>query len=230
MIRLLLVEDEEPVREMLKFALADEDFEILEAADASEGFTALKNERPDLILLDWMLPGMSGIDFARRLRRDAASRGIPIILLTARAEENDKVQGLQNADDYITKPFSPRELKARIQAVLRRSTSSEDDGGVLQSDALCIDSAAHTVTAQGEMVAMGPTEFRLLHFFMSHPDRVYSREQLLDNVWGRNVYVEERTVDVHIRRLRKTLEPWGYDRCVQTVRAVGYRFAARMHS
>lgn len=229
MIKLLLVEDEEPVREMLKFALADEDFEIFEAADASEGFTALRDGRPDLILLDWMLPGMNGIDFARRLRRDAASRGIPIILLTARAEEDDKVQGLQNADDYITKPFSPRELKARIHAVLRRSASAED-GGILQVDALCLDASAHTVTAEGEIIAMGPTEFRLLHFFMSHPDRVYSREQLLDNVWGRNVYVEERTVDVHIRRLRKALEPWGYDDCVQTVRAVGYRFAARSRS
>lgn len=225
--KLLLVEDEAPVREMLKFALADEDYEIIEAADASEGFSLLKGARPDLILLDWMLPGMNGIDFARRLKRDAASRGIPIILLTARAEEDDKVKGLQDADDYITKPFSTRELKARIQAVLRRSGSAEVRD-VIQVDSLCLDAVAHAVTVAGEPLPMGPTEFRLLHFFMSHPERVYSREQLLDNVWGQNVYVEERTVDVHIRRLRKALEPHGYDRHVQTVRAVGYRFSARV--
>ncbi len=227
MTKLLLVEDETAVREMLKFALADEDYEIIEAADASEGFARLKGERPDLILLDWMLPGMNGIDFARRLKRDAASSGIPIILLTARAEEDDKVKGLQDADDYITKPFSTRELKARIQAVLRR-TGAVEARDVIQVDALCLDTVAHMVTVEGEALAMGPTEFRLLHFFMSHPERVYSREQLLDNVWGQNVYVEERTVDVHIRRLRKVLEPYGYDRNVQTVRAVGYRFSAQV--
>ena len=228
MTKLLLVEDEAPVREMLKFALADEDYEILEAGDASEGFAMLKGERPDLILLDWMLPGMNGVDFARRLKRDAASRGIPIILLTARAQEDDKVKGLQDADDYITKPFSTRELKARIQAVLRRSVTADDAGGPIQVDALCLDPVAHSVTVGDKAVAMGPTEFRLLRFFMSHPERVYSREQLLDNVWGRNVYVEERTVDVHIRRLRKALAPHGYDRNVQTVRSVGYRFSARV--
>lgn len=226
MIKLLLVEDEAPVRDMLKFALADEDYEILEAADASEGFSILRQERPDLILLDWMLPGMNGIDFARRLRRDAASRGIPIILVTARAEEDDKIQGLENADDYVTKPFSTRELKARIEAVLRRAAPETD--GVLQVGTLSLDPTAHAVKAGGESVSMGPTEFRLLRFFMSHPERVYTREQLLDNVWGQNVYVEERTVDVHIRRLRKALSPHGYDRNVQTVRSVGYRFSARI--
>jgi two-component system phosphate regulon response regulator PhoB len=213
---------------MLKFALADEDYEILEAADASEGFSILRDQRPDLILLDWMLPGMNGIDFARRLRRDAANRGIPIILLTARAEEDDKVQGLESADDYVTKPFSTRELKARIEAVRRRVAVEPD--GMLQVGSLTLDPVAHVVSVGGAPVAMGPTEFRLLHFFMSHPERVYSREQLLDNVWGQNVYVEERTVDVHIRRLRKALSLHGYDRNVQTVRAVGYRFSARAES
>lgn len=226
MTKLLLVEDEGPVRDMLKFALSDDGYEILEAADASEGIAILKTQRPDLILLDWMLPGMSGVDFARRLKRDAANRDIPVILLTARSEEEDKVRGLQDADDYVTKPFSTRELKARIQAVLRRGTSDQNND-LLQMDALCLDPVAHKVTAHGELLAMGPTEFRLLHFFMSNPERVYSREQLLDNVWGQNVYVEERTVDVHIRRLRKALTPHGYDRNIQTVRSVGYRFSSR---
>lgn len=223
MIRILLVEDEAPVRDMLKFALADDGYEIIEAADASEGFNILRDRRPDLILLDWMLPGMNGIDFARRLRRDAASRGIPIILLTARAEEDDKVQGLESADDYVTKPFSTRELKARIEAVRRRVAVEPD--GMLQVGSLTLDPVAHVVSVGGAPVAMGPTEFRLLHFFMSHPERVYSREQLLDNVWGQNVYVEERTVDVHIRRLRKALEPFALEGLVQTVRGAGYRFS-----
>jgi two-component system phosphate regulon response regulator PhoB len=227
MTKLLLVEDERPVRDMLKFALAEDAYDIVEAADASEGLAILKDQRPDLILLDWMLPGMSGVDFARRLRRDAASRDIPIILLTARSGEDDKVRGLQEADDYITKPFSTRELRARIRAVLRRLQPG-DSQDVLQAGALSLDPVAHRVAAGGDAVALGPTEFRLLHFFMAHPERVYSREQLLDNVWGRNVYVEERTVDVHIRRLRKALEPHGLDRNVQTVRAVGYRFSLRV--
>jgi two-component system phosphate regulon response regulator PhoB len=226
MTKLLLVEDERPVREMLKFALADDAYEILEAADASEGFALLKGNHPDLIVLDWMLPGMSGVDFARRVRRDAANRDIPIILLTARSQEDDKVRGLQDADDYITKPFSTRELRARIQAVLRRALPAEPSD-FIQVGTLIMDTVAHLVTANGEPIALGPTEFRLLNFFMSHPERVYSREQLLDHVWGQNVYVEERTVDVHIRRLRKALEPHGYDRNVQTVRSVGYRFSTR---
>lgn len=225
--RLLLVEDEGPVREMLKFALSDEEYEILEAGDASEALATLKYQRPDLILLDWMLPGMSGIELARRLKRDAANRDIPLILLTARSEEDDKVKGLQDADDYITKPFSTRELKARIQAVLRR-TGADIASDVLQVDGLCLDPVAHKVTVNGEMLSMGPTEFRLLRYFMTNPERVFSREQLLNNVWGQNVYVEERTVDVHIRRLRKALTPHGFDRNIQTVRAVGYRFSSRV--
>jgi len=225
--KLLLVEDEAPVREMLKFALADEDFEILEAADAGEGFTIMQGQRPDLILLDWMLPGMSGMEFARRLKKDAANRNIPIIMLTARAEEDDKIKGLQEADDYITKPFSTRELKARIRAVLRRVAAGGPQG-LTQVGGLCLDPVGHKVTAQGEVLDLGPTEFRLLHFFMTHPARVYTREQLLNNVWGPNVYVEERTVDVHIRRLRKALAASGHDRHVQTVRTVGYRFSSQV--
>jgi two-component system phosphate regulon response regulator PhoB len=225
--KLLLVEDEAPVREMLKFALADEDFEILEAADAGEGFTLMQGERPDLILLDWMLPGMSGVEFARRVKKDAANRDIPIIMLTARAEEDDKVKGLQEADDYITKPFSTRELKARILAVLRRVTPGGQQD-MIQVNGLCLDPVGHKVTVQGELLDMGPTEFRLLHFFMTHPERVYTREQLLNNVWGQNVYVEERTVDVHIRRLRKALAVSRHDRHVQTVRTVGYRFSTQV--
>jgi two-component system phosphate regulon response regulator PhoB len=227
MPKLLLVEDEAPVREMLKFALADEDFEILEAADASEGFTLMQGQRPDLILLDWMLPGMSGVEFARRLKKDAANRDIPIIMLTARAEEDDKVKGLQEADDYITKPFSTRELKARIQAVLRRVAPGGQQE-LIQVGGLCLDPIGHKVTVQGDVLDLGPTEFRLLHFFMTHPERVYTREQLLNNVWGQNVYVEERTVDVHIRRLRKALAGSGHDRHVQTVRTVGYRFSTQV--
>jgi two-component system phosphate regulon response regulator PhoB len=225
--KLLLVEDEAPVREMLKFALADEDFEILEAADAGEGFTLMQGERPDLILLDWMLPGMSGVEFARRVKKDAANRDIPIIMLTARAEEDDKVKGLQEADDYIIKPFSTRELKARILAVLRRAAPGGQQD-LIQVNGLCLDPVGHKVTVQGELLDVGPTEFRLLHFFMAHPERVYTREQLLNNVWGQNVYVEERTVDVHIRRLRKALAVSEHDRHVQTVRTVGYRFSTQV--
>lgn len=212
---------------MLRFALSDEDYEILEARDGAEGFSAIGRDRPDLILLDWMLPGMSGIEFARRVKKDTANRDIPIIMLTARAEEDDKVKGLrEGADDYITKPFSTRELKARIDAVMRRAGPSTQD--TVQVGGLRLDPIGHQVTADGELIEMGPTEFRLLSFFMRHADRVYSRGQLLDNVWGRNVYVEERTVDVHIRRLRKALAAYGYDKQIQTVRTVGYRFSTQV--
>lgn len=228
--RILLVEDEAPVREMLKFALGDADYEVIEAADASNALALLRKYLPDLILLDWMLPGMSGIEFIRYLRRDASFRRIPVIMLTARGEEEDKVQGLQEgADDYLSKPFSTRELRARIQAVLRRIAPSGDEA-LLQTDDLCLDSAAHKVTIAGAEVSLGPTEFRLLHFFMKNPERVFSREQLLDNVWGCNVYVEERTVDVHIRRLRKVLAVFSRQHYIQTVRTVGYRFSVRAAS
>jgi two-component system phosphate regulon response regulator PhoB len=185
----------------------------------------ISEELPDLILLDWMLPGISGIDLARRLKRDDYTKDVPIIMLTARGEEDDKIGGLEaGADDYVTKPFSPRELVARIRAVLRRASPEEGDQPLV-AEGLTLDPASHRVSAGEKAVDMGPTEFRLLNFFMSHPDRVYSRSQLLDRVWGRNAYVEERTVDVHILRLRKALGPYGYDRFVQTVRGAGYRFS-----
>jgi two-component system phosphate regulon response regulator PhoB len=177
--------------------------------------------------MDWMLPGISGLDLTRRLRRDPSLREIPIIMLTARGEETSKVAGLEaGVDDYVTKPFSPRELMARIKAVLRRTHGSMDQQVMIGED-LKLDLAQHRVSANGQSVEMGPTEFRLLHFFMTHSERVYSRGQLLDQVWGPSVYIEERTVDVHIRRLRKALEPTGHDRLVQTVRGVGYRFSTQ---
>ncbi|HXH03712.1 MAG TPA: phosphate regulon transcriptional regulator PhoB [Candidatus Competibacteraceae bacterium] len=226
--RILVVEDEQPIREMISFALGSVGFAVEEAADSRQAQTAIANHRPDLILLDWMLPGVSGIDYARRLKKDELTREIPIIMLTARAEEEDKIQGLDSgADDYITKPFSPRELVARIKAVLRRGGPG-GEGEVLEASGLKLDTASHRVTSGTATIEIGPTEYRLLEFFMSHPERVYSRSQLLDRVWGSNVYVEERTVDVHIRRLRKALEPYGHDVLIQTVRGAGYRFSTRL--
>ena len=225
--RILLVEDEPAIREMVVMALSRAGFEVVEAADAGEAEARLADRLPDLVLLDWMLPGTSGVDLARRLRREAYTRDLPIIMLTARTEEDDRVRGLEvGADDYVTKPFSTRELTARIKAVLRRYRA-EDEAGAIEADGLRLDTASHRVTAGGEPVAMGPTEFRLLEFLMSHPERVYTRAQLLDYVWGRTAVVEERTVDVHIRRLRKVLAEHGYDRLIQTVRGTGYRFSAR---
>ena len=190
-------------------------------------FASIGDRRPDLILVDWMLPDMSGLELVRQLRRDSHTRDIPIVMLTARAEEADKVAGLESgADDYLTKPFSARELIARIQAVLRRSAPAGQAERV-EVEGLTLDQAGHRVLAGDKSVSLGPTEYRLLAFLMTHPDRVYSRSQLLDRVWGGNVYVEERTVDVHIRRLRKALEDSGYDRFVQTVRGAGYRFSAQ---
>ncbi len=227
MTRILVVEDEQPIREMVRFALEKAGFDVQEAGDAEAALLALAARLPDLVLLDWMLPGMSGIELARRLRREEVTAQLPVILLTARADENDRVHGLDvGADDYVTKPFSPRELVARINAVLRRVQGAGGEG-VVEIGGLRLDSASHRVEAGGEPLALAPTEFRLLRFFMTHPDRVYSREQLLDHVWGRSVFVEERTVDVHIRRLRKALSAAGCDRLVQTVRGAGYRFSAR---
>lgn len=227
---ILIVEDEPAIRDMLAYALRKGDYAPLLAADAREAQERIAERVPDLILLDWMLPGTSGLELARRWRRDALIRDIPIIMLTARGEENDRVGGLEaGVDDYVVKPFSARELLARIRAVLRRSRDDDDDGSV-QVGALRIDGAAHRVFADldgsSHPIQMGPTEYRLLHFFMTHAERVYSRTQLLDHVWGGSVYVEERTVDVHIRRLRKTLEPHQLDGMVQTVRGAGYRFSA----
>ncbi len=210
------------------FALAGAGYDVREAADAREAQARIAERLPDLILLDWMLPGISGIDFARRLKRDELTRDLPVIMLTARAEEEDKVQGLESgSDDYITKPFSPRELVARIRAVMRRGGPGAEDE-ILRANSLSLDLASHRVSAGEALLDIGPTEYRLLEFFMSHPERVYSRSQLLDRVWGSNVYVEERTVDVHIRRLRKVLEPHGHDALIQTVRGAGYRFSTRV--
>ncbi len=225
---ILIVEDEQPIREMVVFALSDAGFEVREAADARQAQASIAGRLPDLILLDWMLPGLSGIDFARRLKREELTREVPIIMLTARAEEEDKVQGLESgSDDYMTKPFSPRELVARTRAVLRRGGPAAENE-LLRANGLSLDLASHRVNAGAALLEMGPTEYRLLEFFMSHPERVYSRSQLLDRVWGSNVYVEERTVDVHIRRLRKVLEPHGHDALIQTVRGAGYRFSTRV--
>ncbi|VAW78851.1 Phosphate regulon transcriptional regulatory protein PhoB (SphR) [hydrothermal vent metagenome] len=227
MKRILVVEDEPAIREMLGFSLTKAGFRFEEAADAEQALLAIAANPPDLVLLDWMLPGMSGVDFARRLRAEELTAALPIILLTARAEENDRVRGLEvGADDYVTKPFSPRELIARIQAVLRRSGSERDKTPIV-FEGLSLNPAEHRVEVRGEDIGLAPTEFRLLSFFMHHPERVYSREQLLDRVWGRGIYVEERTVDVHVRRLRKALSAQGYDRFIQTVRGAGYRFSGK---
>ncbi|PWV62477.1 phosphate regulon transcriptional regulator PhoB [Plasticicumulans acidivorans] len=226
--RILVVEDEQPIREMVSFALGNAGYATAEAADARAAQAMIADRLPDLILLDWMLPGTSGIEFARRLKKDELTREVPIIMLTARAEEEDKIHGLESgADDYVTKPFSPRELVARIKAVLRRGGPQAGEEA-LEANGLKLDPVSHRVTADDVDVDIGPTEYRLLEFFMSHPERVYSRSQLLDRVWGSNVYVEERTVDVHIRRLRKALEPTLHDALIQTVRGTGYRFSTRV--
>lgn len=223
--RILIVEDEVAIRDMVAFALRKGDFEPVHAGDALEAQVAIADRLPDLILLDWMLPGTSGIELARRWRKEEMTREVPIIMLTARGEENDRIYGLDSGvDDYVVKPFSARELLARIRAVMRRSRDDDPDGS-LAIGGLRIDGAAHRVYAGDTQVAIGPTEYRLLHFFMTHADRVYSRTQLLDHVWGGNVYLEERTIDVHIRRLRKALEPHGLEWLVQTVHGSGYRFS-----
>ena len=225
--QILVVEDERPIREMIAFGLRRAGFEVREAADARSGRAEVANKLPDLLLVDWMLPDTSGLEFTRALKRDRETREVPIIMLTARAEEGDKVAGLEGgADDYITKPFSPRELLARINAVLRRTTPVEGTERV-DIEGLVLDQSSQRVSSGERTVALGPTEYRMLAFFMTHPERVYTREQLLDRVWSGNVYVEERTIDVHIRRLRKALEEFGYDRLIQTVRGSGYRFSSR---
>lgn len=221
----LVIEDEDAIRDMIVFNLRRAGFDTREAADSGAARRAIADRVPDLVLLDWMLPDVSGLELARALKRDAQTRDIPIIMLTARTDEDDKVRGLDSgADDYITKPFSSRELIARINAVLRRA-HPEGDEERLEAGRLVLNVTSHRVTAAGEEVSLGPTEFRLLRFLMARPERVFSRSQLLDRVWGGNVYVEERTVDVHIRRLRKALEPSGTDGYVQTVRGAGYRFS-----
>ncbi len=222
---ILIVDDEAPIREMIMVALEMAGYHCLEAENCTEAHGIIVDQRPDLILLDWMLPGGSGIEFARRLKRDELTADIPVIMLTAKCEEDNKIQGLETADDYITKPFSPRELVARLKAVLRRAgTADQNDPIVVEG--VTMDPVSHRVTIDGNPSDMGPTEYRLLQFFMTHQERAYTRGQLLDHVWGGNVYVEERTVDVHIRRLRKALGS-EYERLVQTVRGTGYRFSTR---
>lgn len=224
---ILIVEDERPIREMISFGLKRAGFEVVEAENCQAAREMIVNRRPDLALIDWMLPDMSGLELTRALKRDRDTRDLPIIMLTARAEEGDKVAGLEGgADDYVTKPFSPRELLARINAVLRRAAPN-GHGERIEVAGLSLDPGSHRVLAGRHTIPLGPTEYRMLEFFMTHPERVYTREQLLDRVWGGNVYVEERTIDVHIRRLRKALEDFGYDRLIQTVRGTGYRFSAQ---
>jgi two-component system, OmpR family, phosphate regulon response regulator PhoB len=222
----LIVDDEASIREMIAVALEMADYNYLEAADAREAHSLIVDKQPDLILLDWMLPGTSGVELARRLKKEEATAEIPIIMLTAKVEEDNKIQGLEvGADDYITKPFSPRELVARLKAVLRRATPAGVESPI-EVDGLTLDPVGHRVTTTTGALNIGPTEYRLLQFFMTHQERVYTRSQLLDQVWGGNVYVEERTVDVHIRRLRKALGGQ-YDHLIQTVRGTGYRFSTR---
>jgi two-component system phosphate regulon response regulator PhoB len=225
---ILIVEDERPIREMIAFGLKRAGFEVREAEDSRSARSALADRRPDLMLVDWMLPDTSGLELTRAIKRERETRDLPIIMLTARAAEADKIAGLDGgADDYLTKPFSPRELVARVNALLRRSGGPEA-GEALKLGKLSVDRAGHRVSAAGTPVVVGPSEYRLLEFFMLHPDRVYSREQLLDRVWGGNVYVEERTIDVHIRRLRKALEVHDCDQYIQTVRGAGYRCSERL--
>ncbi len=222
---ILVVEDEPAIQELIAYNLRQAGHQPLCADTAEQALRLVANALPDLVLLDWMLPGASGIEVARRLRGDKRTRAIPIIMLTARSEEQDKLLGLESgADDYITKPFSPRELNARIKAVLRRRAPQMTDD-VVEIGGLRVDPAGHRVTGNGENIDLGPTEFRLLHFLLTHPERVHSRAQLLDNVWGDHVFVEERTVDVHIRRLRKALEAGHLDQMIQTVRGTGYRLS-----
>lgn len=225
--KILIVEDDLAIRDMLCFSLRHAGFDCEPAVDGEQGLDWLAKNKPDIILLDWMLPGIDGIEFIRRLRSNEFIADIPVIMLTAKGGSDDMVKGLGvGADDYINKPFSPPELVARIKALLRRTRSAElSENQKLEFGSLELDTQSHRVTVDGQRIDLGPTEFRLLHFFMKTPERAYSRGQLLDQVWGDTVYIEERTVDVHIRRLRKALEPSGQDNLVQTVRGVGYRFS-----
>ena len=231
--KILIVDDEDAIRDMIKVALELAGFECIEAASAVKAMPLIIDERPNLILLDWMMPEVSGIELLRRLRRDEITKEIPVILLTAKAEEQNTVQALDSgADDYMTKPFRPRELTARIKSLLRR-TEGKSSKILLAVKGLSLDPVGHTVLVNEQMVNIGPTEFKLLKFFMSHQDRVYTRGQLLDQVWGANIYIEERTVDVHIRRLRKVLMSFDSDNFklgdyIQTVRGTGYRFSATL--
>ena len=224
---ILIVEDESPILELLALNISQAGYNPLRAISAEHAEKLINEALPDIILLDWMLPGMSGIDFAKKLRSNALTKTIPIIMLTARSDELDKVKGLEiGADDYITKPFSPRELNARIKAVLRRK-APELTEDILKINGLELNPVSHRVTGNNKPLEMGPTEFRLLHFFMSNPERVYSRSQLLDKVWGSQIFIEDRTVDVHIRRLRNILAQSQHENLIQTVRGSGYRLSTK---
>ena len=224
---ILIIEDEPAIQELLTLNITQAGHNPIRALSVEQAQLLMRETMPDLILLDWMLPGMSGIEFARRLKSDEYSKNIPIIMLTARSEEIDKIRGLDvGADDYVTKPFSPRELNARIKAVLRRRAPQMTDDPI-ESGSLRLDPVTHRVTGNGIQLDLGPTEFRLLHYLMSNPERVHSRSQVLDRVWGDRVFVEDRTVDVHIRRLRQALTASGHEELIQTVRGVGYRFSAK---
>ncbi len=224
---ILLVEDEPGIQELVKFNLQQAGHAVIGALNAEQALSTIRETLPDLILLDWMLPGMSGIELAKRIRADSRTSSVPIIMLTARGEEQDKIAGLDTgADDYVTKPFSPRELIARIKALLRRRAPQMTEDAV-ETGGLRLDPVSHRVTGNDQPLQLGPTEFRLLHYLITHPERVYSRAQLLDQVWGDHVFVEERTVDVHIRRLRRALEPTRHDYLIQTVRGAGYRFSTK---
>lgn len=222
----LIVDDESSIREMIAFSLYREGFAVYEAENAETAYQLICQQSFAVVLIDWMMPGTSGLALIRRIKRDKHLAALPVIMLTAKSEDSDKVLGLDaGADDYVTKPFSPAELLARIRAVTRRSQQPEDDAK-LRFDAMVLDLAEHRCTIGEAVVSLGPTEFKLLHFFLSHIGRVYSRGQLLDHIWGHNAYVEERTVDVHVLRLRKSLKPFGFETFLQTVRGVGYRFSA----
>jgi two-component system phosphate regulon response regulator PhoB len=224
---ILIIEDEPAIQELLSLNISQAGHNPIRALSVEQGQQLMRETMPDLILFDWMLPGMSGIEFARRLKSDEYSKNIPIIMLTARSEEVDKIRGLDvGADDYVTKPFSPRELNARIKAVLRRRAPQMTDDPI-EVGSLRLDPVTHRVTGNGTQLDLGPTEFRLLHYLMSNPERVHSRSQVLDRVWGDRVFVEDRTVDVHIRRLRQALSTSGHEEMIQTVRGVGYRFSAK---
>jgi len=224
----LIVDDEPDIREVMRFALEGADFKTLEAGHADDARKSIISDEPDLILLDWMLPGRSGLELAQQLKQNPKTRAIPIIMVSAKGDEGDRIRGLDKGevDDYVTKPFSPRELVSRVKAVLRR-VHPEQRSANIEFSGLCIDHASHRVTANNSRLDIAPTEYRLLHFFMTHPDRAFTRSQLLDQVWGDQVYVEERTVDVHIRRLRKVLEATSHENLLQTVRGVGYRFSEK---
>jgi len=222
---ILIVEDEEEIRELLVFTLLRDGYEVIEAETAEIALEKIDNRLPDLLLVDWMLPGMDGIDLAKRLRRDELTADLPIVMLTARGEEADKLKSFAGGiDDYITKPFSPRELLARVKALLRRSGGPQNN--LIEASGICLDLNSYRITINGKEIQISPTEYKLLEVLMRNPDRAFERSQLLDRVWGRQVYVEERTVDVHMLRLRKILKPHGLDATLQTVRGIGYRFTS----